>query len=207
MPVNFRHAAYSYLDSWLSTDANFHRILAFAEMDDLSVEAGAKCLVEVAKEYKVIRTLKKIPSEKNRLAAAYGILQGICTLDEGDVVRRVETFAKSLGKVYGGTPLSAASKFLWMRFRCPVIVYDSVVSEWLNKNCRYSYDGYSSYYRLWLIKYRENEEQIREACAELVQIQRFTRAWTTPAEQLTEWTTSQWFMQRVFDHFILNGVL
>ena len=32
--------------------------------------------------------------------------------------------AGELGMVYGKTPLSAASKFLWMRFGSPIIIYD-----------------------------------------------------------------------------------
>jgi hypothetical protein len=50
------------------------------------------------------------------------------------------------------------------------------------------------------------EEHIREVCAGLKSVKKFTRACELSDERLSEWTTSRWFMERVFDHFMLNAV-
>jgi hypothetical protein len=130
-------------------------------------------------------------------------LQAIEAPKVGDVVEKVEGLARDLKGKYGVTALSAATKFLWMRFRSPVIIYDSVVSGWLCKNCGYKDNGYADYCRLWSSGYREHEEQIQQACAELKDIKKFTRAYHVSDERLSEWTASQWFMERVFDHSML----
>jgi hypothetical protein len=116
----------------------------------------------------------------------------------------VESLAKALHKKYDLFALSAASKFLWMRFRSPIIIYDSVVSRWLHEKCAKKYDGYYAYYENWLCKYHEHEGQIRNACAELRSIKKFTLADQEPNEKIAEWTSSRWFTERVFDHFMLN---
>jgi len=200
---NLYYSAYSYLDEWMREDRHFHQVLAFEKANEIPAAKGIECLVKVAKYYKVIRTLKTT-EENFRLEAAYEALLAIEPLNKEDVVRKVENFAEVLGKVYGSIALSAASKFLWMRFRSPVIIYDSIASGWLCKNCNYNYDGYSNYHQIWSSKYREYEEHIREACAELKYIKKFTLACEIPDKELSEWTISQWFMERVFDHFMLN---
>jgi hypothetical protein len=177
--------------------------LAFAKRFETSAGAGTKCLVEVSKYYSVARTLRDI-GEDCRLKAAYDALQKTEPPEDGDVVTKVESFARVLGGIYGVVPLSAASKFLWMRFRNPVVIFDSVVSGWLNRNCGYKYDGYSTYHKIWSGKYREFENQIRLACDELKSIKKFTLADQESDETITEWTSSRWFAERVFDHFMLN---
>jgi hypothetical protein len=204
MPNNFYYAAYSYLDEWMQKDSRFHQILAFERRAETSATAGAECLVEVAKHYKVIRTLRRT-EENFRLEAAYKALHATEPPTESDVVEKVEAFARALGNKYGGIALSASSKILWMRFRSPVIIYDSIVADWLCKNCGYKDDGYPNYHRIWSRKYREYEEEIEDACAELNSVKKFTLAREVSAAQLSEWANSKWFKQRVFDHFILNA--
>jgi hypothetical protein len=201
MANSFYYAANSYLDEWLREDSKFHSVLAFENGCETSAEAGTKCLVEVSKSYSVARTLKDI-GEDYRLKAAYDALQKTEPPDDGDVVMKVESFARILGEIYGKVPLSAASKFLWMRFRSPIIIFDRVVSGWLN-NCGYKYDGYSNYHKIWSSKYQEFESQIRRACDELKCIKKFTLADQEPDEIIAEWTSSRWFTERVFDHFML----
>jgi hypothetical protein len=204
MASNVFYSAYSYLDEWMRQDFSFHRILSFERRDKASGTTGAECLVKVANSYKVIRTLRKT-GESPRLKAAYEALQATGPLENGNVVSVVDTFATALCEIYGTFALSAASKFLWMRFRSPVIIYDSIVSKWLSKNCNdYLDEDYSSYHRIWSRKYQQYEEQIREACAELKSIKKFTHACEVSEDQLSEWTTSPWFMERVFDHYMLN---
>jgi hypothetical protein len=64
-------------------------------------------------------------------------------------------------------------------------------------------DSYTTYYKTWANEYRGHEDSIRRACAELIAIKKFTRACDVPDGTISEWVTSQWFMQRVFDHYLV----
>ena len=200
---NFLYAAHSYLNEWMYRDRGFHEVLAFDKWHETDAAKGRKCLVEMATYYGVIRTLK-VTGEELRLQAAYDKVSEIQPPTVTDAAAKVEDLARALESVYGKTPWSAASKFLWMRFRSPIVIYDSIASRWLCKHGTYSDDSYENYCKAWLSKYCELEDQIREACAEIVAIKKFTLAYETPDSELSEWTSSRWFMERVFDHYMLN---
>jgi hypothetical protein len=201
MEYDFHYAAHCYLEKWMRMDCGFNQVLGFENALKVPPHEGTKCLVEVATYYKVIRTLRVI-EEEPRLKAAYDALQTTRLPKEGNVAEVVEACAGCLCDAYGVNALSAASKFLWMRFRSPVVIYDSIVSKWLCANGTYRRDGYSNYRKTWLYEYLKHEEQIRKVCAELIHIKKFTLARHTSDEKLTEWATSRWFRERVFDHFI-----
>jgi len=200
--LNFHYAAYSYLDEWISKDLEFHRAFAFDRPLPLSDEDGAKCLVEAATYYGVIRTLRKNQDEEFRLVRAYKALQRVSIFDEEDLAQTVESLARELGQ--SNMAWSAASKFLWMRFRSPVIIYDSIVDKWLYDHSDYKDDTYANYCKFWLEKYREYSPQIGEACAELNSVKKFTLIPNVPDHILAGWINNEWFRQRVFDHAMLN---
>ena len=183
----------------MSKDKRFHDVLAFETQDAVSGTSGRECLVEFATYYGVIRTLR-VTAEAFRLQGAYEALCATRIPRGADVVEMVCEFARALGDRYGALPLSAASKFLWVRFRSPVVVYDMLVSDGLHLRYGYKYDGYPNYYKIWTTSYRENEERIREACNELNAIKKFTLASEVPQKDLSELISRQWFMERVFDH-------
>jgi hypothetical protein len=204
MNASLHCAAYSYLDEWMWRDSRFYQVMRFDNCHNTSLDLGVNTLVETAAYYGVARTLKKA-GETRRLAAAYVELQKT-RLSEGDnAIEVVKRLAERLREIYGSYALSAASKFLWMRFRSPIVIYDSIVSKWL-QNHGYVDDDYSTYWQVWQRKYSEREEQIGEACADLTGINRFTLACQISDDQLAKWTSSQWFKERVFDHFMMAEI-
>jgi hypothetical protein len=200
MPNDFFYAAYSYLDEWMSKDQRFHGNLAYENRAEVAEADGRKTLVDVATYYRVIRSFK-VTSEPFRLQAAYEALSRIAPPSHANVVETICKFAEDLAKTYGVVPLSAASKFLWMRFRSPIVIYDSLVCDYLQKKkCGFNYEGYPTYYPAWLNEFHKNHERIQEACQELRSIKKFTLASGIEDTKLSEWTASEWFMERVFDH-------
>lgn len=166
---------------------------------------GRNTLIEAANYYRVIRTFKR-SQEGDRLQDAYQGLSGIGFLGRSDVTKTVCEFAKSLKEKYGLFALSAASKFLWLRFRSPIVIYDSLVRNYLGQRQSGFSDGvYESYYLTWRTKYEENHERVREACGCLIAVKKFTLASGIEDEKLYEWTKSEWFMERVFDHYMLSN--
>jgi len=176
VPANFFYAAYSYLDEWMSKDKRFHEVLT-CEKADVDANEGRKTLVEVATYYGVSRTLKVIAGDGVRLESAYRILASTTSSGLDDVPKMVENFAAELGNVYGHLPFSAASKFLWMRFRSPIVIYDSLAAAYLAaENRGYDNRNFASFCSAWRTNYLQNEEEIKAACEELVSIKKFTLA-------------------------------
>jgi hypothetical protein len=171
---------------------------------------GVSTLVEVAKEYSVIRNFRRIDEDKNeRLGRAYDKLLEISRPAIAEVGQVVASFAEQLGEIYGaeqgGCLLSAASKFLWMRFRSPIIVYDTLAWNWLQKRkLLKSADDYSAYLKAWGSTYSEYQEDFQHGCSELVAIKRFTLGWNLSDDQLKSWASSEWFHHRAFDYLIID---
>jgi hypothetical protein len=201
VPVNFHYAAHRYVNDWLGWDKKFHAALSPAGCSGIAVESGAKTLVKVASYYTVIRTLP-VTGEPIRLGAAYSALLGIREVPAPELHLIVENYANMLKATYGLNALSAASKFLWVRFRDPVVIYDSIASSWLSKNSTFHYNGYRAYVDAWSDSYQKAEGQIREACDDLRQMKKFILCDVSDAE-LSECTSSKWFMGRVFDYSMI----
>jgi hypothetical protein len=207
MENRFYYSAFTYLGEWMASDRFYHENLAAMARDEASDPKKIEWLVKATTYYKVIRTLKTI-EEKPRLLAAYTLLQAIPQPEDiEDVIRNVHSFAEGLQAVYGTYALSAASKFLWMRFRSPIVIYDSVASGWLKNHGYKESGGYRSYVESWSKKYGELEEEIAQACRELNLFKKFTLANKSSDESLTKLTNSGWFRERVFDHFMLNWAI
>jgi len=181
---------------------DLNNALAYGAETHLSAAEGAKILVEAAKYYGVIRTLNDC-GETTRLGAAYELLLAVDPPTEDNFVKKVIGFSESLQRRYGRQPLSAASKFLWIRFRDPVIIFDSIANKWLHNNTSYKNDSYENYCKFWNEEYLRFKPQIQEACADLGSVKEFTLASNVPDSDLSAWISKDWFWQRVFDHYML----
>jgi hypothetical protein len=210
--MNVHYAAYSYLDEYWTVDEptmGALRLAAeFGSTDEQKRKSAREALCNFAQHYGVIRTLhNRGLDEPQRLSGALGILRGIPDLTtESEAVVAVEEFASELGSLYGGKPLSAATKFLWLRFPHLVIIYDSLAWKWLGNNSGLrNSDSYQTYTRLWRDSFEGHAGDISLACAELVEIKRFTKAVDVPYKNLRTLLSSNWFRQRVFDHAIIEN--
>lgn len=211
MPNSFHYSAWTYLDQWLTKDESFHLVLKFEARETTSPTDGASALAQFATYYGVARTLPII-DETPRLLAAYKALCEIEPPTEDDVVTKVQQLETHLLSLYDrpgasrktGSPLSAASKFLWIRFRTPVIIYDSLTTRYLAKH-GYKCDGYAGFYGDWIDEYARHEQEIREACAALIGVKHFTWASERSDQDLGALVNSPWFMRGVLDHYMQNA--
>ena len=113
------YAAFTYLNEWMWRDQRFTACLGYEADGDTTETEGRECLVEVATAYGVIRNFKKTAGP--RLAAAYKALRRVGLPTRDDRVETVENMMGELQREYSKNLLSAASKFLWMRFKSPKI--------------------------------------------------------------------------------------
>ena len=199
--MNFKYAAHSYINDWLGWEKRFHDTLSPKGENPVDPESGARVLAEVAAYYRVARTLPE-RDESSRLISAYQDLLAIPGVTVFEVPNVVDGYAEALNSKYGRTALSAASKFLWVRFREPVIIYDSITSDWLARNAGFRYNGYRDFCEAWLNAYQLHEDEIRDACYQLNSIRPFILNAISERE-LNELSSETWFMKRVFDYAMI----
>ncbi len=89
--------------------------------------------------------------------------------------QQVTGLVNSLREHYGSNLWSAASKFLWLRYKSPVTIYDQLAYQGL-KNLMGSKRelGYEEYARSWRKNYEDNKLAIAKACTSLIDYIRFT---------------------------------
>jgi len=187
-----------YLNDWLYWDQPF--------MERLHFDRKADCiqgLHAAAKYYKVTRNFAKI-DEDIRFEKAYEELFKIEKPNDNDeAVNAVLELSSSLKKIYGKNAISAASKFLWLRFKSPIIIYDSRAYECLkSRGYRIGYGNYKSYQKAWLNEFDKVEQTISLAAAELHTVKQYSQAYSCTDDLIIKFTSERWFRERVFDKYL-----
>ena len=197
--INYNYFAINYLDDWCDADRRFVDGLCFSRTGDERLA----CLWKAAKYYKVTRTLPVI-NEERRLGRALEAIDAINNqITEETVGTVVCDLERTFKRVYGKNALSAASKFLWIRHRSPVVIYDGQACTTLKRlGAKFNHAAYTSYRREWLTHFAMHEPAIRAACAELHRVKFFSLARDMSDDEVAAITAERWFHERVFDKFL-----
>jgi hypothetical protein len=195
---NFKFFAMRYLNDWCSDDRAFFHGLASTDKSE-----QLKVLKRAATYYGVARTLKHC-GEKNRLECALDALKRMRRPDnDGAAIAAVCGLAKDLQLKYGKNVISAASKFLWLEHRWPVVIYDSRAVACLG-SCRRKFNpyDYADYRNAWQSEFAKRAGTIRAACDQLHRAREFSLADSLSDDEFAETIRSPWFHERVFDKFL-----
>ncbi len=200
---NFKPFAIHYLNDWIRYDSGFVEGLSMSKprADRL------RCLSSAAGFYGVARTLPSI-EEPERLGTALDSLDAMRgPIVEEAVDSTVVDLASTFQRSYGKYAISAASKFLWIRFQSPIVIYDSQVFWSLRENSSTQLaEGYYEPYRKeWLHRFADCKEAILSACIELVRAKSFSFAHSMPDDELMGLVSERWFHERVFDKYLWSG--
>jgi len=195
---NFKYFALMYLNDWHFWDSPLsERIFSSNKEDSLSAFHSA------AKYYKVTRNFP-IDEGEARLQGALDLVKSDSSqLGENNVCEIVNNLALAFERRYGKNAVSAASKFLWLRHKSPVVIFDSRAKKWLDRNgYKVPANNYEGYRSQWLTAFSDNSKKIEEACAALMTVRDFSMAFDSSAEEVLSVTTSTWFEERVFDKYL-----
>jgi hypothetical protein len=212
MSLNFYYAAHTYVDNWVVCDREARKVLGFGSGTTPTDKEACEQLKKVANIYSVTRNFRKEKVECERLSPVWKALLEIGEpTSEEEAKSRVEELVVALEKHYENRLWSAASKFLWMRFGQPIIIYDSLTWDWIRNQEGYSaITTYNEFYDAWQKKFNEHQKKIVAACAELLNanITKFLCPSECPSEEeekeFEEMIRSSWFVERVFDFAIVN---
>lgn len=195
---DFRFFALQYLNEWCSDDRRFVAGLSPGRKED----DRRAWLCKAAAYYRVARNFKKC--EEPRFGCALAALDAITNpVTEENVDSTVSDLAKTFQVTYGANAISAASKFLWIRYKSPVVIYDARAIGCL-RTCgeKFGECDYQGYRREWLRQFADCEQSIRTACAELIRVKGFSLASASSDEEVARLVGNRWFHERVFDKYL-----
>lgn len=206
---NFKFFALAYLNDWWQYDEQFVRGLR------PQGSSRRETLVKAATYYQVIRSFSKggdvNASQRlgNALKELDAVLSGVNnTIRPANVDALVTDLAIRLGSVYKKKDnaqelVSAASKFLWIRRRLPVVIYDRRAKTCLTILKAKPGTTYASFRKAWQTEFPKYKVRIRSACHDLRQssVKNFAPSGIA-RRRLNSVLRTRWFHERVFDKFL-----
>lgn len=199
-PVNFNYFALHYLNLWLSNDRNFCETLE--GHDDAR---KLRALTKAAAFYRVARNLPKAYDVEKGIPRYKPVLDVIDALDpitfQGpQLIPSIEGVLSEISRRYGGQKVvSLTTKFLWLKMKSPIVIYDSRARKALGTKP----GDIRDYYSQWRDQYNSYCSEISAACDSLPRVHEYSVAPDVATPQYIEGVASQpWFMERVFDVYL-----
>ncbi|ELI5413155.1 hypothetical protein RRJ79_004541 [Vibrio parahaemolyticus] len=195
---NFYYFSMIYLSDWVYWDEPF-----VERLSDLDKCVRITGLHDAAKYYKVTRNFKKI-AENVRFEKALDELELISRpTNAEEAISAVNDLSTALMNIYGKNAVSAASKFLWLKFKNPILIYDSRAFEWLKvRGYQISVGDYASYYDAWSRAYCAVESEIDMSVKGLYKVKEYSQAYNRDEQTIKSLTSERWFKERIFDKYL-----
>jgi len=219
MTNEYSRSAFSYACTWIWHDQPAVQEISFTRPEPPDDEKARAALCKFAHQYGVDRNFKK-ENDVPRLGRVWDALQSIPRPEDenyDEAKQSVAELAERLEAAYGQNAWSAASKFLWIRFRSPIIIYDMKTWGWLKREGKLGSfrDWKSAYYGfcdVWRTEYQKREGEIRVACEGLLDVREYLppvgviggKLVGIPDAELEAIVLSGWFRERVFDDYMLT---
>jgi hypothetical protein len=199
--VSFYHCALSYLDMWLREDRGYCQALSTTHREHKLTALG-----KAAFTYRIARNFPDKYDRKQGLDRYGPVLDILDSLDaevvsSDGIVQTIEHARKRISSHYGGRDvLSATTKFLWLKFKSPVVIYDSQARLAIGTRA----GDIGAYLSAWQKRYATHEQEIEAACEELPSVQRYCENQETPIEEIQYLSRQKWFKERVLDVYLWN---
>ena len=196
---NYDFFALAYLNDWWQYDRSFVKGLQPSNNRKIRLY----WLKEAAAYYQVIRNFAEEYDKGERLGKALDALDELKDpITSDNINTNVNTLAALFKSSYKQNLLSAASKFLWIRYKSPVVIYDDRARRGLKLVARIKRlgTGYSPYRETWL-KLFEKYTTGNSAHDGLSILKDYAPSDSDKAE-LESILGTDWFRERVFDKFL-----
>jgi hypothetical protein len=198
--VRFKFCALHYLNQWLAHDRIY--CAGLSEKDEAT---KLKALNKAAAFYRVSRNLPDRYDSKKGLPRFKPVLDVLDTLApakfEGDaLLPAILRVRDQISAQYGKRGvLSLTTKFLWLKVRWPIIIYDSKARSAVGAKT----DDLADYYARWRRRFNEHAKDIELACESLQSVVEYSvnPDLATP-RYVEELSGHQWFRERVFDMYL-----
>jgi hypothetical protein len=199
--AGFKYYALHYLNLWISQDQPCCHALAGHHREE-KLEA----LAAAAADYGIARTLPKRDG-MDKGPERYGPVLKIIERQKrenfrnSDLPRRVERVNRQIKLQYASDHqvLSLTTKFLWLKLKSPIIIYDSRARTALKVRP----NDIEEFYRRWREEFSGLERAIEKACASLGKMYEYTKnPKKTNSRYVTRIAAKRWFRERIFDVYL-----
>ncbi|WP_323843820.1 hypothetical protein [Microbulbifer magnicolonia] len=195
----FDYCALQFLNQWLGKEAVYCKLLASSELEN-----QRKALVKAGGHFRVARNLpKKFETAGNlyRYQPVLDMLNDICDVSSSNVTDVVDQARNRISDQYGGrSVLSLTTKFLWLKIKSPVRIYDKQARIALK-----TADGdFVAFNDAFSDRYAKCEKQITEACSNLENVLSYSVQSDMKKSEVKNLVTEQWFKERVLDVYLWN---
>ena len=195
----FEHCSLHYLNQWLTYDMGCCQALA---NDDKSMKLTT--LKKAGSFYRVARNLPSKYDKGKGLARYQPVLDIIDYLKpsqfENNSVKEIVKISEKISEKYGGKKvLSLTTKFLWIKIKQPILIYDSRARIALGtKN-----QDLDACYEKWHKEFKVHQGEIAKACSKLPDMNKYAiNQEIGTKEYIEEISKEPWFHERVFDIFL-----
>ncbi len=197
----FEYCSLHYLNQWLSYDMGYSQALEKGSRIE-----KLKALKNAGGFYRIARNLPSKYDEKNGLKRYEPVLDIIDNLQsiefKKDPVRKIFEVQKSISEQYGGRRvLSLTTKFLWIKIKQPILLYDSQARIALGTEN----NDLESFYRNWHEQFEKHHSEIAKVCSSLSDINKYVvNQEIGTKEYINKISQQTWFHERIFDIYLWN---
>jgi len=194
----FDFSALQYLNQWLIVEENFcKKINSTAQEDRFCV------LERAASSFKIARNLPKKYEKgcQRRYQPIIEIMDKVNLLTNDNAINKIKEVESEISEKYGGNGvLSLTTKFLWIKFKSPVRIYDAQVKKAL-KAKNLNYEDFNEKFDL---RFKKHQNEIVEACRNLKNVISYTARPRMSPQEVDLLVSNRWFEERVLDIFLWN---
>lgn len=195
----FDYCALQFLNQWLGKEETYCKLLESSE-----VESQRKALIKAGGHFRVARNLPKIFETRNNLSRYQPVLDTLNDIEDvnaKNIVDVVDQARNQISEKYGGrSVLSLTTKFLWLKIKSPVRIYDKQARIALKT----ADGGFADFNEAFSERYAKNENLITSACSNLESVQSYSVRPDMKADEIKSLASEQWFKERVLDIYLWN---
>jgi len=200
MPVRtFDFCALQFLNQWLEKEAKY---CEFLNQD--SQEDQRNALIQAGAHFRVARNLPtEYESSRNlpRYQPVLDVLHRAPQVTPENVVEVVSDVQRDISVQYGGrNVLSLTSKFLWLKFKSPVRIYDRQARIALGT----AEGDFQAFNAAFSLRFTQCASEIESACQNLKSLAPYTVSPNMSGSEIDSLAKSPWFMERVLDIYLWN---
>ncbi len=197
--ISFEYCSLYYLNQWLTNDKEYCEVLSSNDQN--------KKLAILKKAAAFYRVARNIPTEydlKKGLPRYKPVLDILDTVNKNDfdhnAINKILEIERKISNEYGNTGvLSLTTKFLWLKVKKPVIIYDSQAKQALNITNTKLHD----YYLKWNKSFESHKKEIERVCSNLPELHLYTVDQHIGTKEYIQTIVSKrWFHERVFDIYL-----
>ncbi|WP_138519126.1 hypothetical protein [Limnobacter alexandrii] len=195
----FDYCSLYYLNQWLTYDRGYCQALSKG-----NEEKKLSALKSAGGFYRVARNLPSEFDEKKGLKRYQPVLEILDGVSKehfrDDQVKKILEIEREISGKYGNrSVLSLTTKFLWLKIKQPVLIYDSQARIAVG-----SENGdLAGYYKKWNESFEIHKEQIQKSCSKLPELNLYAVDQEVGTkEYIKEVSSKSWFQERVFDIYL-----